>query len=117
VPLFAPSPVLPAAGGRYDENAAGRERTVVKVAAVRVVERLGELADHPQPGAGVKLIAEAGKVAVEAHLVGVMTEDQRGTGLMLLQAVDLHDALMIDPVEDEELTLRRCLPGAALGLG
>ncbi len=108
--------VVAAAGGRHDEDAAGRERPVVEVAAVRVVERLGNLADHAQPGAGVEPVAVPGEVVVEAHLVGVVAEDQGRAGLMLLQAVDLDDALVIDPVEDEELTLGCRLPGAALGL-
>ncbi len=104
------------APGRHDQDAAGRQRPVVEMPAVRVVDRLDQLADHGQPGAGVETVAVPVEIVVQAHLVRPVTEDQRRARLVAFQPVDLDDPRMVDPVQHQELAAGGRLPLRPLGL-
>lgn len=84
--------------------------------AVCVGDRLGQLADHAQPSAGVEAVTEAVEIVVQAHLVRPMAEDQRRARLVAFQPVDLDDPRMVDPVQDQELAAGDRLPVRPLGL-
>src|ERR1022692_5219762 len=105
LPVANPQPGVAAV--HLDVHAPGGQRPVVEVPAVRMVERLGQLADHldprlDRPGGALLGAARACRAArallghelIQPLPLGAVPEDDRRTGLVLLaELLRLDDAL------------------------
>ena len=117
LPVSDPQPWIAAV--ELDVDAAGRESPVVEVAAVRVVERLGELADHLQAGVDGQVLAvvPAMKWSSRCQCLAVL-EDDGGPGLVLVAVLlGPDDAVVRDALQGQVLAVGGALDGLPLLVG
>ena len=90
---------------------------MVEVTAVRVVESLGELADHLQPGVQ-RQVRVAGDEVVEALPVRAVPEDDRRAGQELVAVLlGADDPVVRDALQRQVLAVRGALHGLAVLVG
>ena len=86
--------------------------------AVGVADGVGDLPQHVEPLVGGQLVAVGRQIVVEPDGLGVeITEQQGGTVLVVLVVEHRQNALMIERLDDLELTGRRPSQVLALFLG
>ena len=115
LPVGDPQPRVAAV--ELDVDRAGGERPVVEVTAVRVVECLGELADHLQPGVQRQVRAGRNEV-VEALPVRAVPEDDRRAGQELVAVLlGADDPVVRDALQRQVLAVRGALHGLPVLVG
>ena len=90
---------------------------MVEVASVRVIESLGELADHLQAGVQ-RQVRVAGDEVVKALPVRAVPEDDRRAGQELVAVLfGADDAVVRDALQRQVLAVRGALHGLAVLVG
>ena len=108
LPVGDPQPRVAAV--QLDVDRAGREGPVVEVAAVRVVEGLGELADHLQTGLQDQVGVAGSHEVVEALPVLAVPEDDRRAGQELVAVLlGTDDPVVGDALQRQVLAVRGAL--------
>ena len=116
LPVADPQPRVPAVQLHVD--AAGRERPVVQVAAVGVIDGLGELPDHLHPRLDRQVTVVRRHELVKPLPVLAVPEDDGRAGVVLVAVLlGADDAVVGDPLERQVLPSRRAAGRLARLLG
>src|SRR5690606_11358952 len=92
--------------GIADQDALRRERAVVEPPGMRVLQRLRDLPNERKTLAEIQLGPTALEEEVQPFGVRLVREDQCGASFVLGEALDPHDAGMLDAIEKTELPHR-----------
>ena len=93
-----------------DEDALRAEGSMNHPLAVGVADGVGDLPQHIEPLVGGQLVAVRRQIMIEPNGVGVeITEQQGGAEFVFLVVEHRQNAVMIERLDDLELTSRRPL--------